>query len=89
MEPKLPFRLLPVAAALAGLGPLPVAALQLGVNTPPAATVAASVAPPIERVATLRARLLQHDAAGATTPVAGSAPVLAQSWNNWKKWNNA
>jgi hypothetical protein len=79
MDPKLPFRLAPAAAVLASLSPLPAAALHTPMLDRPV----------IERVTRLRERLLQQETLQRSDAAAASAPLLAQTWNNWKKWNNA
>ena len=53
----------------------------------------ATSAPPIERVADIRARLLARDAETDTPPAqADQADTLAQlnrrNWPNWSNWNN-
>ncbi len=87
MDPKLPSRLAPAAALLASLAPLSCAAV-------PAASAAARPAltadvPVVERLTQLRARLLQHDRLVRQGYPEATPPLLAQSWNNWKKWDNA
>ncbi len=87
MDPKLPSRLAPAAALLAGLAPLSCTAA-------PAASTAARPAltadvPVMERLPQLRARLLQHDRLVGQGHPEATPPLLAQSWNNWKKWDNA
>ncbi len=86
MDPTLPSRLVPVAAVLAALSPLPAAAL--GTPTPSNLSAQPMGTPVIERVTQLRERLLQLE---RLTPEqrGNPAPLLAQTWNNWKKWNNA
>ena len=61
------------------------AALSIG---PARAAPVPPTAPPIERVADIRARLLARDAQAADAPDAAVAQLNRRNWPNWTNWNN-
>jgi hypothetical protein len=89
MDPKLPSRLAPAAALLASLAPLSSAAVPAASTAARPAAALTADGPVIERLPQLRARLLQHDRLLQLGQPQATTPLLAQSWNNWKKWDNA